>query len=91
MVPSRRSASHGIACIGHVIELLENIRAIKAPVNTIAVHDHKKALLTRLVARIKSLDEENDEMASEILFLKATIAKLVSDNENMQNLRYQAE
>ena len=35
------------------------------------------------VAMIKFLYEENNEMASEIAFLKASITELVNDNENM--------
>ena len=52
------------------------------------IKDRENAIIKEeeFVARIKTLDEENDEMASEIAFLKATISELVSDNENMRKI-----
>ena len=52
------------------------------------IKDRENAIIKEeeFVTRIKTLDEENDEMASEIAFLKATISELVSDNENMRKI-----
>ena len=38
------------------------------------------------IVKINSLHEKNNEMASEIAFLKATISELVGDNESMREI-----
>ena len=52
------------------------------------IKDRENAIIKEeeSAATIKFLYEENNEMASEIAFLKASITELVNDNENMRKI-----
>ena len=57
-------------------------------IQTSQMKDHENTILkeTKSVATIKSLRDENNEMASEIALLKSTISELITDNETMRKI-----
>ena len=63
------------------------IKVIITEIKTDQMKDRKNTISKEVEssAKIKFLWEENDEMASEIAFLKATISEPVRDNESMHN------
>ena len=58
---------------------ITEIKAMISEIQTSQMKDHEKAILKEIesVATIKSLREENNEMASEIALLKSTISELL--------------
>ena len=57
-------------------------------IQTSQMKDHENTILkeTKSVATIKSLRDENNEMASEIALLKSTLSELITDNETMRKI-----
>ena len=67
------------------------IAEIKMMLNEIKIQqikDRENAIIKgeESAATIKFLYEENNEIASEIAFLKASITELVNDNKNMRKI-----
>ena len=67
---------------------ITEIKAIISEIQTSQMKDHENAILKEIksVATIKSLREENNEMASEIALLKSTISELITDNESIRKI-----
>ena len=62
--------------------------AIKAMLTEIKTSQMKDTITNEVesIAKINSVQEKNNEMASEIAFLKATISQFVRDNESMREI-----
>ena len=64
------------------------IKAMICDIQTSEMKDDKNAILKEIesVATIKSLRDENNEMASEIALLRSTISEVITDNETMRKI-----
>ena len=74
-------------CKSNKQEIME-IKAMLTEIKTNQMKDRENTITNEAesIAKINSLHEENNEMASEIAFLKATISELVRDNESIRKI-----
>ena len=74
-------------CKSNKQEILE-IEAMLTEIKMNQMKDHDNTITNEVqsIAKIHSLHKENNEMASEIAFFKATISELVRDNESMRKI-----
>ena len=74
-------------CKSNKQEIME-IKAMLTEIKTNQMKDRENTITNgaESIAKINSLHEENNEMASEIAFLKATTSELVRDNESIRKI-----